>query len=129
MPNPSRRQTPRVEVQLSAAVCEPTGRRRVLEGDILNLSEGGAFFSSRELLPIGTQVIVRISTEGIKEIEAVVSDLGPDENASAQADVRWSRETTQPTGFGIEFRNLTESARTKIATIIRYFENLKKASS
>jgi uncharacterized protein (TIGR02266 family) len=93
-----------VEVDLESQHCFYSGLTQ-------NLSEGGLFVATYQLHPVGTELSVSLSLEGMPPIEA-------------RAQVRWIRDPRAATvdhavGMGLQFVELSEEDR---ATIQAFME-------
>ena len=81
-----------------------------------NISTGGLFIATRDLLPIGTQTQMRFSLSGSEQL-------------TTQVEVRWHRleqasdENISP-GMGVRFLNLTPDQQAVINAFINQRETL-----
>ena len=88
------------------------------EGYLLNLSQGGAFLATNELLPIEEILSLRIDLPW---------DLG---DVSVEAKVAWRRDRHQcapeesPEGLGLTFTELTPRAGEKLQKFLDKFAQL-----
>lgn len=117
---------------------------RKVEGDILNLSEDGAYLKCEADWKVGQSVKVELEFRGKvmfagratswEELrgKAVDSDAPfklPTE-MSTQTVIRWTL-TDAPEegarGFGVEFTDLDDQNREVLQKVIRYYENLRRA--
>jgi len=88
-----------VEVDLESQHC-------FYSGLTLNLSEGGLFVATYQIHPVGTELSVSLSLEGMPPIEA-------------RAQVRWIRDpraasADHAVGMGLQFVELSEEDRVTI---------------
>ena len=126
----AQRKTRRVSVRIPASI-KVSGKPN-LEGEIFNISEGGAFVKSESRLAPGTQVMVTISFAEMKYLSGVVVELDgpllelvPNEDPQP-GTVKWDRRA-EPAGFGIAFTKLSPDSKDFLSRLIQYFETLTLA--
>ncbi|MBX7100311.1 MAG: TIGR02266 family protein, partial [Myxococcaceae bacterium] len=109
----TRRAQPRVAMQ---AQVDLQGDSNLFSGFSTNLSEGGLFVATVNLLPLGTEVDLAFTLAGGETIKT-------------HAVVRWRREVSdlqpdQMPGLGLQFVNLDEAAQKAIIAFIEQREPL-----
>ena len=109
-----RRQQPRVSVQVRVTLSSESN---FFTGFTDNISEGGLFVATHDLLPIGQ----------ILELEFRLPDA--DEPICVEAKVRWHRTRESaydgtPVGFGAQFINIDESDQTFLEKFVAEREPL-----
>ncbi|PID38700.1 MAG: hypothetical protein CSA65_03155 [Proteobacteria bacterium] len=82
----------------------------------LNLSKGGLFLDTDDLLPVGTKLSVAFTIPGATEaVQATAKVIWRRENASADG----------PRGVGLQFKDLEQSIGEQIDTMIRDFGGVR----
>jgi hypothetical protein len=86
----------------------------VIDGHLMNLSEGGALFSGETLPPAESVVIVRLTLPG---------DLG---QIACRARVAWVRTAGEPgrRGAGLAFIEMTHEGRGRLASYLASYQRL-----
>lgn len=83
----------------------------------LNLSKGGLFLETNDLLPVGTKLSVRFTIPGALE------------SIDAKASVMWVRRGIStdgsPPGLGLAFRDLDDNIGKQIDELVRNFSGVK----
>ena len=127
----------RVNVRISVRIFPCRDSQRAYEGEVLNLSEGGAYISADAPFEVGSELalefrfaeIRKFSSRVIEERETPnptnVSSIAS-EHPIAAGIVRWQGERTK-TGFGVEFTALEPEQRAYLQKVIAYFLQLAKA--
>lgn len=121
----------RTPVRISVRII-PKGSTGIgCEGEILNLSEGGAYLSAEATFPAGTELRLEIKFSGIKEFESIVTEevySGFSEIADGalfkESVVRWQQTQN---GFGVEFLGSSPEQDRYIRKVISYYLQLAKA--
>ena len=89
------RQSPRIPFQVPIGVLQ-LDEQRLMSATSVNVSEGGMFLGSEELLDIGTELVCNVPLERQEEaiqLKARVAWLRPS----------WHENDKRPRGMGIEF--------------------------
>jgi c-di-GMP-binding flagellar brake protein YcgR len=136
MENPlpaQRRRAKRISVRIPARVYLADNPKQIFEGEILDLSEGGAFVSCRSTFSLGGQIVVEILFDQAKLIQGVVvvwekveEPILPPQLCEPSV-IRWSNP--QNTGFGVEFIDMPEEKKQFLRELVAYFEKLKRAGA
>lgn len=139
----------RIDVRIPAAVQLESRR---VEGEILNLSEGGAYVHCDVEWKVGQSVRIELQFRGTvvlagkatswEELRGRTVHSAPKAQKShspipelpkgmeAQSVIRWKMEEAIPSdgkGFGVEFTDLDPTNREVIRKVILYYENLRRA--
>lgn len=114
MPNPteSRRSHPRVDVNVSVDIVLGN---QFFTGFSENLSSGGIFVATSDIVPIGTQVDISFTVPGYTH------------TFFAAAQVRWIREESAgfgPGGMGIQFSGMSQEDQDLLYEILGKVETI-----
>lgn len=123
-PSSERRRHKRLAVRLPVGVYKKDAAWEVIDAEIRDISEQGAFVSCSSGFPLGEEVLVEIRIGKSrflpgKVIEWDAESKTPPPDESQRAIVRWSG--TNP-GFGIEFVNLDAEKKRYLQKLIHYLE-------
>lgn len=129
----SNRKTERVNVKLPVFISRKSPPSPPVEGEITNLSEGGAFVICKTAIPAGTEVFLEIRFAEVKELEGKVVKVDettePTELTLKESlrvgVIRWNNENAS--GFGVQFVESNDDQRSYIKRVMSYFLQLKKA--
>jgi len=121
-----KRKYKRVGVSIPAGVYLKDDPHAVIDAEILDISEGGAFIHCMAPIAIGQEVLVEIRFGETKYLDGkVVPHLGSKgaspENIRERSVVCWARGSNR-SGFGIQFLGLKPEKREFLAKLIKYFE-------
>lgn len=103
-----RRQSERVAVELGVTM---TSESNFYVGFAGNISEGGLFIATHQMVPVGREIDLRFQLPGV------------DEPVDVKAGVRWQRTAVDYDdgilpGFGVEFLDLDDQTRRRIEDFI-----------
>lgn len=104
------RRQPRIQYRVPVGVVD-LDRQRTFSATSVNVSEGGIFVDSEELLDIGSDLVCNIPIdrdEHAVEVRGRVAWLRPE----------WLSDQVRPRGMGIEFVDLTENAAERLRNVI-----------
>ncbi|MBN1772153.1 MAG: PilZ domain-containing protein [Deltaproteobacteria bacterium] len=107
-PGNDRRRYPRYSVRLDAAIDEAGRLRRAAVRDV---SQGGAFVTTTEPAPVGTELKIRMTLPGAESEEAL------DGRVVRVIEMRGDAMPDHITGLGIEFR-LSPEQRAKLRDVL-----------
>lgn len=129
IPYMEQRRFRRIPVRMSATVFVD-GTQSAIEGEIKNISLGGAFVETRQKLSLGSQVLIELNfQDGISLKGCVVTEAELDAkypSVQKQASViRWVDESND--GLGIEFSELAKEKKIFIEKLMNYYDLLSKA--
>ncbi|MCB0404543.1 MAG: PilZ domain-containing protein [Bdellovibrionales bacterium] len=125
-----RRRFRRIPVTMSIGIFiegEPTA----VDGEVTNISLGGAFIRTDAQLKVGAKVQIELKFKenvliGGKIVNAKDLDIHEQEQTQQASVVRWVEEPSGM-GFGVEFDNLDPKKQASIQKIVRYYDLLLKA--
>lgn len=114
-----------VEVQVKSRPGAP------IDGEILDLSVGGAFVHCTAPVRVGDEVRIEIRFLEPKHLtaqitETVTPDAPPPKKVSEAVVVRWARGSSTA-GFGVEFKDLSAEGKAYLERVMRYFEQLARS--
>ncbi len=127
----------RVNVRIPVRINPKRESNRTYEGEILNLSEGGAYIAADAPFEVGAELSlefrfaeVRMFTSRVVEereapVSSSVSSL-ESQHPIAAGIVRWQEENMK-VGFGVEFAPVQIDDREYLQKVIAYFLQLAKA--
>lgn len=102
----------------------------VLDAEIIDISEGGAFIHCVAPIRLGEEVLVEIRFGETRFFDGKViphADLPTSPSGDPEKSiVRWVRGSTR-SGFGVEFVSLGKDKKEFLAKLIQYFQRLSKA--
>lgn len=133
MPSPSdRRIARRVPVRIPVGIYRRDKPHDVIDAEILDISEGGAFIHCTAKIPVGTEILLEIRFAETKVLEGKViehedsiNELVPPESQERSV-IRWTRLDDEP-GFGIQFLALKPETKRFLQRLVLYFEQLQTA--
>ena len=121
----------RVPVRIPVGVYLKDRPHDVIDAEILDISEGGAFVQCNAPIALGQEVILEIRFAETKilegkviEHEAVKESLPA--NLPQNSVIRWAKDD-EKAGFGIEFLGLKPDKKKFLAKLVQYFEQLDRA--
>lgn len=122
-----RRQFKRVPVRMPVRIFAPAVREPI-NGEILNISEGGAFISASHQLQEGQNVLLEVQFSELELLHSRVTSWKeqlppPDGDAKEDSVVRWIHEVAGR-GFGVQFIDLSPTAKDFIKKLVSYFDRL-----
>lgn len=131
MSHSDNRKFPRVTVRIPVLVQVKSRPGAPLEGEILDLSVGGAFVHCTAPVRIGDEVRIEIQFLEPKHLaaqitETVAPNAPPPKTVSESVVVRWQRGSST-SGFGVEFKELSQESRNYLERVIRYFDQLARS--
>jgi hypothetical protein len=102
-----------------------------VDGELLDLSIGGAFVHCTAPVRVGDEVKIEIRFFEPKNLtgqitETVAPEVPPPQAVSESVVVRWARGSST-SGFGVEFKELSSEGRAYLERVIRYFEQLARS--
>jgi len=114
-----------VRVQLKSRPGAP------LDGELIDLSVGGAFVHCTAPVRVGDEVQIEIRFLEPKQLtaqitETVAPNAPPAKTLSEAVVVRWARGSSS-SGFGVEFKELSDEGRAYLERIVKYFEQLQRS--
>lgn len=117
-----RRRHKRVPVKIPAKIYVK-GWGDAIEAEIRDISEGGAFVQCTEEVPHGDPVLLELK---FAEIELLHGIIKPIKHKSIDGEketsvIRWIRQIDLQ-GFGVEFVELSDSARDFIRELVDHLE-------
>ena len=122
----------RIPVKIPARLVLKT-RSKSFDGEILNLSEGGAFVASSETVMAGEEILLEIRFSEARTLNSIVVQnevFNPEEAKFEEVFrlgvVRWNNESGA-SGFGVEFTENSEDQKQFLRKVLAYFEQLAKA--
>lgn len=121
---PERRKHQRVPVTVPAGIYFKNRPGEVIDAEILDLSEGGAFVHCETPLRLGEEILVEIRFAETSFLEGKTVTHVKEGEFKEQSFIRWARGT-KPTGFGIEFGALSPQKRDFLAKLVRHFAKAK----
>lgn len=126
----------RVNVRIPVRIHPQRESHRAYEGEILNLSEGGAFVAADAPFEVGAELSLEFRFAEIRKFTSrVVEEREAPTAAKTSLEtqhpitagiVRWQEEKTK-VGFGVEFHAVEIADREYLQKVIAYFVNLAKA--
>lgn len=121
-----RRSDERIAVRIPAGVYFKDGKGGVVDGEILNLSIGGAYIEADIEVEHGREVLVEIRFTETSFVPAKVIPWNAPANGTV---VRWEKLGTsgKTRGFGVQFGDLTAEAKSFLEQLLRHFEDLARA--
>lgn len=131
-PKIAQRQFPRLIVKIPVQIFIKS-QNLTLEGEILNLSLGGAFIACPQKVEEGQEVEIELKLHTTLNFRGEVKregefDIPLNEESVERAFIRWNTPQNEPhPGFGIEFTGLNEAKRNFLKRLIQYQEHLQKA--
>jgi hypothetical protein len=118
-----RRKNPRLRLKIQAQVSIDENFAYAIDGEILDISRGGAFVHCLLPIQIGAQIFVRVYFDEIQVLRGTVipydrlKGMVPDVSSSESSSVvRWARGSAE-SGFGLEFVALDEPKRAFVEKI------------
>lgn len=132
MTNPSdTRKFARVTVRIPVLIQLKSRPGAPLDGELLDLSVGGAFVHCTAPVRVGDEVKIEIRFLEPKHLtgqitETVAPDAPPPKTVAESVVVRWARGSSTA-GFGVEFKDLSKEGRDYLERVIRYFEQLARS--
>lgn len=125
------RKHPRVAVRIPVTVYLKSLPGAPVEGEILNLSVGGAFVHCTAPVRVGDEVKLEIRFFEPKNLigqitTTVAPEAPPPQAVSEPVVVRWARGSST-SGFGVEFKALSSEGRAYLERVIRYFDQLARS--
>lgn len=127
----------RVNVRISVRILPKRESHRAYEGEVLNLSEGGAYISCDAPIEVGSELALEFRFAEIRKFTSRVVDEREAHNAAnvssiasehpiAAGIIRWQQDRTK-SGFGVEFTSLDPDQRAYLQKVLAYFLQLAKA--
>lgn len=133
MPSPSeRRNNKRVPVRIPVGIYRRDKPHDVIDAEILDISEGGAFIHCTSKIPLGTEILLEIRFAETKVLEGKVIEHEDSLKTMMPSDgqersvIRWTRLDEEP-GFGIQFLSLKPETKRFLQRLVLYFEQLQSA--
>ncbi|MCB0417106.1 MAG: PilZ domain-containing protein [Bdellovibrionaceae bacterium] len=125
-----RRRFRRIPVTMSVGIFIE-GQPVAVDGEIANISLGGAFIRTKAHLKVGSKVQIELKFKenlliGGKVVNANDLDIQEPGQKQQASVVRWVEEGSGM-GFGVEFDNLDPKKQAAIQKIVRYYDLLLKA--
>ena len=125
------RKFPRVAVRIPVLVQLRSRPGAPIDGELLDLSVGGAFVHCTAPVRVGDEVKLEIRFHEPKDLLAQITEtVGPNapppKTVSEAVVVRWARGSSTA-GFGVEFKDLSQEAKAYLERVIRYFDQLQKS--
>ena len=131
-PNVERRKHPRPRVKIPATIIVKGSDER-FEGEILDISLGGAFVHCTAPITVDQEIELEIDFSRAETLDAKVVVNQDAQSAkipntiTEKVVIRWARGSSK-SGFGVAFVNMNEEEKMDfVERVIRYFENLKKS--
>lgn len=131
---PERRSETRIPVRIPAGIYRKDNPHDSIEGEILDISRGGAFIHCLQEIDLGKEVLVEIRFSESVLVEGLVIDYDqelwgrPPSEEPEESVVRWAR-TSQHPGFGIQFQDLGPDKVAFIERLIEYYKHLNNAAT
>lgn len=126
----------RVNVRIPVRISPKQESHRTYEGEILNLSEGGAYVAADGPFEVGAELSLEFRFAEVRKFTSrVVEEREAPSSAKSSLEaqhpitagiVRWQEEQTK-VGFGVEFHAVEIDDREYLQKVIAYFLNLAKA--
>lgn len=120
----------RVPVRVPVRIKRQQSQEVAYDGEILNLSEGGAYIASTVSFAPGEELALELRFADVKWVSSrvVATDFAPTAPRQTEQSgvVRWQDEKTN-NGFGVEFVACNEEQKVFLQTLLSYFLQLAKA--
>lgn len=122
----NRRRHVRVEVRIPAGIYFKNKPGVVIDGEILDLSEGGAFVHCTTPIKLGEDVLVEIRFGETSFVEGKTVYMGEELKTEVaktvfkeSSEIKWARGSKQ-CGFGIEFIGLSSEKRAFLSKLVHH---------
>lgn len=121
----NRRKFLRVPVRIPAGIYFKNKPGVVIDGEILDLSEGGAFVHCTTAIRLGEDVLVEIRFGETSFVEGKTVYLGDLESEvqslpfKESSEIKWARGSKER-GFGIEFIGLSAEKRAFLSKLVNH---------
>lgn len=127
----NRRKHLRVPVRIPAGIYFKNRPGVVIDGEILDLSEGGAFVRCTTPISLGEDVLVEIRFAETSFVEGKTVYLEAQSPLGAQgplfkepSEIKWARGSKER-GFGVEFVGLSDEKRAFLSKLVSRLAKLK----
>lgn len=128
----------RINVRIPVRIIPKQESHRTYEGEILNLSEGGAYIAADVPFEVGAELSLEFRFAEVRKFSSRVVDERsappkPSNVSSVESQhpitagiVRWQEEKSK-LGFGVEFTPVQIDDREYLQKVLSYFLQLEKA--
>ena len=124
-----RRISDRIPVRIPAGIYFKDKKGGVVDGEILNLSLGGAYIRADVPVEVGREVLIEVRFTEASFVPATITQNNVD--LTTASIVRWQQSGGEPpktvTGFGVQFKNLSPESDGFLMKIIQHFSELARA--
>lgn len=134
MNDSDQRKFPRLNVNIPAKVYPKSDPSNIIDAEILDISEGGAFVHCSAPIRLGQEIILEIVFSETRTIDGKVIQISnflkelPNAKMNENSVVKWARGSSN-TGFGVEFVNMPSERHEFLERVIKYFNSVAKAGN